>query len=426
MRLAASGGLVAAATRVVGAPPRSLHVKSSAYVGAMAARLDFRSPEFIEDPYPTYALLRDEQPFWFEPHSRHVYVTRYADIKEVLLDERFMSDRTDERLGRLPAGTTSTCLRRVLHDRLMMTDGEEHRSLRRQVSWVFTAAQVRTYRDLVRAVLAEAFDPIEWSAPVDVLRQIALSILGFDEGDHDALRLWTDEFYEWLASSPAPMAERTEHALDGTGRMFEYVERQVRGGRANSDGSLLSALIASEEAGALTTDQVVANLIGIVNAAHETTSSLMLNGTVALLRNPGVIEDLLQHPDLIPGAVDEMARYDAPAQIISRLVVESTVVGDVPCEPGTLLALVLASGNRDERAYAGPDEFNIRREGPVNLSFGHGAHFCVGTALARLEAIEYFTMLLPRLRGAQILNEPIPWRPTPAFRTPDELVVQFT
>ena len=188
--------------------------------------------------------------------------------------------------------------------------------------------------------------------------------------------------------------------------MVEYVERQVRVGRANSDGSLLSALIASEEAGALTTDQVVANLIGIVNAAHETTSSLMLNGTVALLRNPEVIEDLLDHPELIPDAVDEMARYDAPAQIISRLVVEPTVVGDVPCEPGTLLALILASGDRDERAYANPEEFDIRRVGPVDLSFGHGSHFCVGTALARLEAVEYFTMVLPRLRGARILGEP--------------------
>lgn len=399
----------------------------------MAATLDFRSAEFIENPYPTYARLRDEQPFWFEPHSRHVYISRYADIKAVLLDLRFISDRSEERLARLPAGTSSTCLRRVLHDRLMMTDGEEHRAVRRQVSWAFTASQVRTYADLVRDALTQAIDRITWSDPVDILRQIALpvpsqvilSILGFDEGDHDSLRLWTDEFYAWLASSPAPMGERTDHAVDGTGHMVEYVERQVRVGRASSDGSLLSALIASEEAGALTTDQVVANLIGIVNAAHETTSSLMLNGTVALLRNPEVIEDLLDHPELIPDAVDEMARYDAPAQIISRLVVEPTVVGDVPCEPGTLLALILASGNRDERAYASPAEFDIRRVGPIDLSFGHGSHFCVGTALARLEAVEYFTMVLPRLRGARILGEPIPWRPTPAFRTPDELVVQF-
>lgn len=399
----------------------------------MAVTLDFRSAEFIEDPYPTYALLRDQRPFWFEPHSRHVYVSRYADIKEVLLEQRFISDRTDERLARLPEGTSATCLRRVLHDRLMMTDGEEHRSVRRQVSWAFTAAQVRTYGGLVRDALTQAFNRIDWSDPVDVLRQIALpvpsqvilTILGFDEGDHDSLRSWTDEFYAWLASSPAPMGERTDHAVDGTGRMYDYVERQVRAGHAASGGSLLSSLIASEETGALTTSQVVANLIGIVNAAHETTTSLMLNGTVALLRHPDVIEDLLAHPEMIPRAVDEMVRYDAPAQIISRLVVEPTVLGGIPCEPGTLIALILASGNRDDRAYDRPADFDIHRKGPVNLSFGHGSHACVGTALARLEAVEYFTMLLPRLRGARILSEPIPWRPTPAFRTPDELVVQF-
>ena len=370
----------------------------------MTAALDFRSAEFIENPYPTYARLRDEQPFWFEPHSQRVYVSRYADIKAVLLDPRFISDRS-----------------------------EEYRAVRRQVSWAFTTAQVRTYTDLVRETLTQAFDRITWSDPVDVLRQIALplpsqvilSILGFDEGDHESLRLRTDELYSWLASSPAPMGERTDHAVYGTGHMVDYAERQVLGGRANSDGSLLSALVASEEAGALTTNQVVANLIGIINAAHETTSSLMLNGTVALLRNPDVIEDLLEHPELIPDAVDEMARYDAPAQIISRLMVEPTVVGDVPRESGTLIALILASGNRDARAYETPDDFDIRRKGPVNLSFGHGSHFCVGTALARLEAVEYFTMVMPRLRGARILSEPIPWRPTPAFRTPDGLVVHF-
>jgi cytochrome P450 len=397
------------------------------------ATLDFRSAEFIADPYPSYARLRSEQPLWREPHSGHLYVSRYSDIKAILLDERFISDRTDERLARLPEGLSTTCLRRVLHDRLMMTDGDEHRAVRRQISWAFTAAQVRTYTDIVRSALVRAFSAIDWSQPVDVLRQIALpvpssvilTILGFDEGEHESLREWTDDFYAWLASGPEPIEHRTEHALHGTGHMYDFIRRQVDRGHGAAEGSLLAHLVAAADVGSLTTDQVVANLIGIVNAAHETTTSLMLNGLVALLRNPASIDDLIEHPELVPSAVDEMARYDAPAQIISRLVVEPTELGGIYCERGTLLALILASGNRDELAYTHPDEFDIRRDGPVNLSYGHGSHFCAGTALAKLEAVEFFTMVLPRLRGAFIVNEPVPWRPTPAFRTPDELMVQF-
>jgi cytochrome P450 len=170
----------------------------------------------------------------------------------------------------------------------------------------------------------------------------------------------------------------------------------------------------------------VANLIGIVNAAHETTTSLMANSMVLLLAHPDQLRLLLSDPSLIPGAVAEVGRLESPSQVISRVAAHDLDLQGVSLRAGQLVAINLAQANRDPDVYPDPDRMDITRDGPAPLTFGHGEHFCAGTALARLETEELITMLLPRLPGARILNEPIDWRPTPAFRCPRELLIQFS
>lgn len=394
--------------------------------------MDFRSTAFLADPYPSYRFLRDHAPFWREPHSGHVYVTRYDDVRALLLDPSLSSDRTEERLHRV-AGGEADALRPILHDRLLMTDGAHHRALRQQVGASFTAAQIRRCSDLVAGIVDDELRGIDWSRPVDVLNQLAipipsrviLSVLGFHEDDHAALRRWTDAFYEWLASSPGSIEARTARAVHATAHIHDLVVAEVARSREAPSDTMLGHLATSVAAGQLTDDEVVANLIGIVNAAHETTTSLLVNGTLALLQNPDQLALLVEDPELLDAAVDEMLRFDGPAQIVSRLVVDERQIGDVLCVPGTLVALVIGSANRDERAYDDPDRFDVRREGSTSLSMGHGAHYCVGSALAKLEAIEFFRRVVPRLVDARLVTDPVTWRPTPAFRCPSALVVDF-
>ncbi|MBU6244375.1 MAG: cytochrome P450 [Actinomycetales bacterium] len=392
-------------------------------------------PEYIADPYPTYRAMAEESPVWLQPETGHVYISRYADVKSVLLDAaNFSNNRVQDRLSRVPEGIPAQCLAAILHDRLVMTDGSRHRMLRVKMRDAFTAARVRTYAPMIQEVIGDHLDGIDWSEPVDFLKEIALPIpskiillvLGFPPADVTQLRQWTSDFYTWLASSPDSIEVRTKRAMDATEHMRDYVADQLRNPPAGSEDSLLGHLLQDESAGVLTDDEVVANLIGIVNAAHETTTSLMANSMVLLLAHPDQLRLLLSDPSLIPGAVAEVGRLESPSQVISRVAAHDLDLQGVSLRAGQLVAINLAQANRDPDVYPDPDRMDITRDGPAPLTFGHGEHFCAGTALARLEAEELITTLLPRLPGARILNEPIDWRPTPAFRCPRELLIQFS
>ena len=411
-----------------------VHCLDDSYTCAMVDYV-LRGAEYIADPYPTYRAMAEEAPVWLQPETGHVYVSRYADAKSVLLDAaNFSNDRVQDRLRRVPDDLPAQCLASILHDRLVMTDGPRHRMLRARMRDAFTAARVRTYTPIVRDVIDDHLGRIDWSKPVDFLQEIALPIpstiillvLGFPPADFTQLRQWTSDFYNWLASSPDSIEVRTKRAIDATEHMRDYVADHLRDPPAGADGSLLGELLRDEAAGELTDDEVVANLIGIVNAAHETTTSLMVNSMILLLQHPDQLRLMLSDPSLIPGAVTEVGRLESPSQVISRVAAHDLDLQGIRLRAGQLVAINLAQANRDPDVYPDPDRMDITRHGPAPLTFGHGEHFCAGAALARLEAEELLSMLLPRLPGARILNEPIKWRPTPAFRCPRELMIEFS
>lgn len=392
-------------------------------------------PDYVADPYPTYRAMAEESPVWLQPETGHVYISRYADVKSVLLDtDNFSNNRVQDRLSRVPGDIPAQCLASILHDRLVMTDGPRHRMLRVKMRDAFTAVRVRTYTPMIQEVIGDHLDDIDWSEPVDFLEEIALPIpskiilrvLGFPPSDVTQLRQWTSDFYNWLASSPDSIEVRTKRAMEATEHMRDYVADQLRNPPADAGDSLLGHLLQDESAGVLTDDEVVANLIGIVNAAHETTTSLMANSMILLMQHPDQLRLMLSDPSLIPGAVTEVGRLESPSQVISRVAARDLDLQGVSLRAGQLVAINLAQANRDPDVYPDPDRMDITRHGPAPLTFGHGEHFCAGTALARLEAEELISMLLPRLPGARILNEPIDWRPTPAFRCPRELLIQFS
>lgn len=398
------------------------------------ADYELQGADYVADPYPIYRQMAIEDPVWMQEATGHVYVSRYADVKAVLLDsDNYSSNRVEDRLRRVPENIPAQCLASILHDRLVMTDGPKHRALRVVMREAFTAAKVRTYQPMIHDVISEHLDAIDWSKPVDFMEEVAIPIpskiillvLGFPPDDFHELREWTGDFYNWLASSPEPIEVRTEKALHGTGHMYDYIFDRVKALRDAPTGSLLCQLVNSKESNELTEEQVVANLVGIVNAAHETTTSLMANSMIMLLRDRSQLELLLADPTLIPGAVTEVGRLESPSQVISRVATRDIDLHGTLIPEGGLVAINLAQANRDPDVYADPDRFDITRKDAVTLTFGHGAHFCVGTALARMEVEELIAMLLPRMPEARIITDPIVWRPTPAFRCPEELVIQF-
>ena len=394
---------------------------------------DLRSPQFINNPYATYRLMRDQAPVWRSPHTAHIYITQFDDIKQVLMDTSHSSDRIDERLARVPDSIDVASLREMLVDRLVMTDGVRHRELRRKVGSAFTAVKVRSYGRDTSALIDRVFAKFTDRKEIDVINDIALPIpsavvlsaLGFRPQDHTTLRANADDFYRWLAHSPESISERTIKAINSVTSMSEYLHDEVIGAADVPANSYLDQVRAEMDEGSMTPVEVVANLIGLLNAAHETTTSLIANGTIALIENPDQLQRLIEQPDLIPLSVEEMLRFESPAQIISRVVTEDFELRGVQISKGELLALVLGSANRDERKFTNPDSFDVTRDEGQNLAFGHGSHFCTGGGLARLEAIMVFRHLVPLLPKAIIESAPITWRPTPAFRGPEELQIRL-
>ena len=394
---------------------------------------DLRSPDFIDNPYPTYRAMRDEAPVWRDPSTGHIFVTRYDDVLAVLKDSRFSSNRIADRMKRVPVDLDADQLHRILVDRLVMTDGRRHRDLRREVGSAFTAAMVRTYTQKTDSIVQEAFERFSESQTLDVLNDLALpipshvilSVIGLPPRDHAQLRRWAEDFYLWLAHSPGGITSRTEKAITSVESMSDYIREELPKVSEINHRSYLGRIQSNLVEDRMTETEAVANLIGVINAAHETTTSLILNGTLALLRNPDQLQILIEKPDIISNAVEEMLRYDSPSQVISRIASEDLELGGVRIDAGEMLALVLGSANRDERVFAEPDAFDVRRNDRQQLAFGHGSHFCTGSGLALLEVAMIFRRLVPLLPNARIVSGPVQWRPSPAFRSPLALKIEF-
>src|SRR5262245_19135387 len=392
---------------------------------------DLHDPAVIADPYPTYAQMRRQNPVWHNPASGSWVVTRYRDVARVLVARETSNHRVEELLARVPreADVSVEPLRKVMRPRLLFTEGEQHDRLKRLISQTFAPQHVQAYAGVVAERLRLLLDSLPLREPIDFLARVTnllpdmviLSILGISVEEEDQMKSWTDDIYAWIGHSSGSIVDRTKRALSAVEglerRLLELISEVRRKPRAE----LLSALVHAREEGLFLSDlELVANVIGLVNAGQETTTCLLANGLLRLLEFPEQCERLRNNPSLMDSAVEEMLRFDAPAQFIARRVEQPFELEGVPLEPGALIALGLAAANRDESTFERPDEFDVGRSHNPHLSFGHGTHFCVGSALARMEAKQLFSALLERFRSIRLAcsADRLQWRPTTSFRCP--------
>jgi cytochrome P450 len=397
---------------------------------------DLHDPAVIADPYPTYARMRQQQSVWQNPASGSWVVTRYADVQRVLLASETSNHRVDELLARVPksAGLCVEPLREVLTPRLLFTEGEQHIRLKRLIMQTFAPHHIQIYANVVAERLRLLLDTLPLGEPVDFLAKVTnllpgmviLSILGISVEDEDRMKGWTDDIYAWIGHSSGSIVDRTKRALCAVSGLQARLLELIAEARRRPQADMLSALVHAEEEGLILSDEeLLANVIGLVNAGQETTTCLLANGLIRLLQFPEQQERLRENPSLIESGVEEMLRFDAPAQFIARRVEQPLEMEGIRLEPGALIALGLASANRDKQAFDRPNEFDVGRSPNPHLSFGHGIHFCVGNALARMEAKQMFVALLERFRSIHLAcsASALPWRPTTSFRCPVSLPI---
>jgi cytochrome P450 len=349
-----------------------------------------------QDPYPAYHAARAQAPVQWDESLGALLVLSYEHAAEVLRSREWSSDPRNSPQMLASFGGPGPVSEQWSRS-LLMSDPPTHARLRAAVSRFFTPRAVRTVRGRVAAIVEAAFAALADGKPVELMSELAypipLAVIAelFDVGLEGAelLRTETPTIARMLELDLTAQEIETVGTAAMTLMLFLVplvAERQEHPGE-----DLLSALVHPPDGGAaLETDEIITMCLLLLAAGHETTANLIGNGALALLEHPDQLEWLGRHPDLCGQAVDELLRYDSPAQVASRVAREDLVLGGVNVHKGQQALVVLGAANRDPAHYPEPDRLDLTRAGASHLAFGNGPHFCVGAGLARLEAQETF------------------------------------
>ncbi|MGH9448704.1 MAG: cytochrome P450, partial [Terriglobia bacterium] len=358
-------------------------------------------PEVLANPYPLYRRLRDEDPVHWDPFLYAWVVTRYCDVLTVLRD--FSADRTPT-----PAQLTAmglfelTPVAQVMVKQMLFMDPPAHTRLRSLASVAFTPRRVEVLRGHIQEIVDRLLDRVERRGSMDLIADLAAPLpaivtaemLGVPVADHEQLKAWSADFAEMLGNFQHN-PDRVPRVSRSVKEMTAYFSSAIRQLKGHPREGLINSLLTAEIQGdRLTQEEVIANTIVTMVGGQETTTNLIGNGVLSLLRNPDQLEKLRSDLSLIPSAVEELLRYESPSQHTARLAPRDTELGGEPIRQRQAVIAVMAAGNRDPERFPAPDRLDITRKDNRHLAFGWAAHFCFGAPLARIEGQIAFETIL--------------------------------
>ncbi|HEX5064720.1 MAG TPA: cytochrome P450, partial [Myxococcota bacterium] len=314
---------------------------------------------------------------------------------------------------------------------VVFLDPPDHDRLRALLGRAFTPRQVARVRPITQQIAARLADAAAKQGEVDLYDafaqrlplQVICEMLGIPSVDHEEVHGWTAAL-SLATAYPTPEA-RVGADLAMTA-MNDYTLGLIAERRARPTEDLLSALCAAEEAGdRLSPQELVAMVVQLLYAGHETTRNLIGNGLFCLLQHPAELARLRAQPELVPSAVEEMLRYEPPIIFLSRVALADVTLAGVEFAKGDLLHLSLASANRDAEAFPDPERFDVARAKNPHVTFGNGLHFCIGAAVARMEARVAFETLLSRFPRIEIAGETPRWAAATALRSLEQFPVRL-
>lgn len=373
------------------------------------------TPEVHANPYPTYRLLREEDPVHWSPLLEAWVLTRYRDVVAVLGDPRFSAQRqrATNRFAQQIARDESD--RRVVPAPTMLnSDPPAHTRLRGIVNKAFTPRAVERLRPRIQAIVDQLLDAALPAGRIDVIEDLAYPLpviviaemLGIPPTERARFKRWSTD----IARVTGPLAppELLERAFQSATELNAYFRRVIADRRRDPRDDLITALIAAEEQGdVLSEEELVATCILLLIAGNETTTNLIGNGVLALLRHPSQLAKVRANPSLTRQAVEEFLRYDGPVQGTARVALEPVEIGGRQIEKGHLVMTMLAAADRDPAQFPNPEELEIERAENRHVAFGYGIHFCLGAPLARLEGQIAIATLVQRAPGLRLDGEPV-------------------
>ncbi len=398
-------------------------------------------PEVLANPYPLYRRLRACDPVHWDPYIHAWVVTRYEDVVTVLT--RFSAARTPgpeyfEALG----APEVTPVARVMVKQMLFMDAPAHTRLRRLAAPAFSPGGVRDLRTHIEEIAARLIDEIvardsagngapkqfdllaDFAEPLPAI--VTTELLGVPVDDHSKLKEWSVTFAEMLGNFQHN-PDRLGGVLRAVENLTSYFYDAIRQQRKSPQPGLLHALMTAEIDGdRLSDEEISANCIVTMVGGLETTTNLITNGILSLLREPDRMAELRSDPALMPVAVEELLRHESPSQHTARLAPADLELGGKQIRKRQPVYAVMAAGNRDPERFADPDRLDFHRADNRHLAFGAGAHLRFGAPLARLEGNIAFRALLDRFTHLELIGEPLVWRENLGLRGLKSLPLYFT
>jgi len=395
------------------------------------------TPEFFANPYPFYAeLLANDPVHWSEALNNWV-LTRYEQVNWALRHTNSFSNarRMVAVLDEIPEPERAKFKPLYNHFSvgLIHADPPEHTRLRRLLNKVFTEQMAESMRPRVEVLVNGLLDEVQAEGGMDVIEHFAFplpatvicEILGVPVEKRDQVRDWSEDFIKVTAAT-CPMSRNAEPIQKSVLEMRGCFAALIEERRKEPREDLISLLAAAEEEGdRLSMEELLTTAVTLLVAGHETTTNLIGNGLLTLLRHPEQLHRLRENPALMPDAIEEILRYEGPVQRLTRMVKEDVEILGKEIRKGQVISAMIGAANRDPAVFPEPHRFDITRQNNRHVAFGFGIHFCIGARLARLEGAVALNAILQRFPNLKLATEQVEWRPHSTLRSLKALTVRF-
>ncbi len=362
-------------------------------------------PKATLTPFEEYRQMRDREPVAYDDVRQMWHVFRYADTEQVLTDHRrFSSDRSW-----LVQQREQVSLQQ--YTSLIGIDPPKHRELRLRMAQAFTPNMIAQLEPHIRRITCHLIQQALTRNEMEVIKDIAYPLpmmtighlLGVPQQDSDQLKAWADKLVSGNFETIGQFA-RERHRV--TLEMADYFKTILKQRRSDPQSDLISNLLTVQEQGkSIEEDDLIAFCILLLIAGHETTTCLIGNAMLCLHQHPDIWTTLQQQRALVPTAIEEILRYYTPLKAITRVTTTEVVIGTQTIAARQPICTWVGSANRDERQFPDPDYVSLQRDGRRHLSFGLGIHFCLGAALARLEAKIALELILENIADFHCIHE---------------------
>lgn len=405
---------------------------SSSKQEAVLSLYHLLDPEVLANPYPLYHRFLTEDPVHWDPFLHAWVVTRYADVITVF--QHFSANRTPtpDQLKALRLESLVP-LAQVMVRQMLFLDPPDHGRVRGLASKAFTPRRVETLRSHIRDISNKLLDAVQGKGRMDVLADLAIPLpaivtaemLGVPSSDWKKLTRWSSDFAQVLGNFQHN-PDRASQVIRSLEEMIAYFRAAIQEQRHHPRDGLIHAYLTAEIDGdRFSEDEVIANTIVTMVGGQETTTNLIGNGILTLLRHPDQLEKLRSDLSLIPSAVEELLRYESPSQHTARLAPDDTMLGGKLIRKRQAVIAVMGAANRDPDRFPNPDRLDICRQDNRHVAFAWASHFCFGAPLARIEGQIAFELILRRMPGLSLTPGPITWRENLGLRGLTALPVTF-